>query len=174
MPRFAALAMPSRAANSPMTWPKPRLPSTMASVSVSTATVGGWFGRSQPDLTHSRYFPTRMTPCESWPTRFASTSRRAIVAASSGAEPHSRMTVVTNATSDVAGSVRTSVNLRIGDRRGAFEEVEIATVVRLPDVLLVQRAEAARVMGRRSLPAFAAPGEFGIVDVELQAALGDV
>jgi hypothetical protein len=65
MPVFAALVMPSRVAYSPVTWPKPRLPSTIAIESFSKTIVGAVLGRSQPLRTHSRYLGTRSTPCES-------------------------------------------------------------------------------------------------------------
>src|SRR5436190_23501201 len=66
------------------------------------------------------------------------------------------------------------VDLGLRRRRRAFEEVEIAAVVRLADVVLVQRAEAASEMRLRLAP-FASPArELRIVDLELQAAGRDV
>jgi hypothetical protein len=39
----------------------------MAIVSLSNTIVGDMLGLSVPSRTHSRYFATRSTPCESWP-----------------------------------------------------------------------------------------------------------
>ncbi len=105
MPDFAALAMPSLVANSPITWPNPRLPSTIASASLSNTIVGSVLGLSQPSRTHSRYLPTRSTPWESWPTRLESTSRCATVRASSAWQPPPCMIAATRPTNFGAGTV---------------------------------------------------------------------
>ena len=54
MPFSRAFAIPSFVANSPVTWPKPRLPSTIAIVSLSKTSVGAVLGRSVPSLIQSR------------------------------------------------------------------------------------------------------------------------
>src|SRR5690242_4966630 len=188
IPHSAAFATPRRVAYSPITWPKPRLPSTIASVGVSTTTVAAVLGRSVPSRTHDTYFATRITPCDSWPTQFASTSRVATACASAGAQPTPRMIASTSSTRSGARSVsmagryespcndpsRTSVDLRFRRAGRAFEEIEIAAVVRLRDVPLVKRAETACEVRWRRSPRGAPPRELGIVDVELQTPCGDV
>src|SRR5262249_60002559 len=141
MPAFRALATPSAPANSPTTCPKPRLPSTIAIVSLSNTTVGVWLARNQSSRIHSRYFPTRNTPCESGPTRLESPSRRATVCASASAQPAARMIAATSrvklgASSDFIEIDRLVlspsekgeplVDFRLGGGRGAFQEIEIA------------------------------------------------
>src|SRR6187455_1269131 len=59
-----------------------------------------------------------------------------------------------------------------GPRR--LEEIEVAAVVGLADVLLVERAEAAVEARRGRLPAGAAARELGIVDVQVELAPGHV
>jgi hypothetical protein len=66
------------------------------------------------------------------------------------------------------------VNLGIGDRRAAFEEVEIAAQIRLRHMLREKRAIAAAIARRRRAPGGAARGEHRIIDLERQAAGGDV
>jgi hypothetical protein len=105
MPFAFAFAMPMRVAVSPVTWPNPRCPSTIAIVSLSNATCGGVFGLSVPSRTQSTYLATRSTPCESWPTRFESTSRRATVRASSCDEPAPWTIAATRSTSFEAETV---------------------------------------------------------------------
>src|SRR4029079_14307571 len=193
MPVLAALRVPSAPAYSPTIWPKPRLPSTMAMASFSNATVGLALGTSHPARTHSRYLPTRITPCESWPTRFESTSRRATVAASLALLPPPCMIAVTSVTSFSAGTVfmvacgrprRTgdgarvmdvlSVDLRLGGRRGSFEEIEVATLIGLRDVLLIKHPVAAHEPRGRLFPRGAARGELGVAHLELDLARCDV
>ena len=64
-----AIAIASRAT----TWPKFQLPLTTAVVSVSRSTSIGAAGRTLPSCTARTYGAVRITPCESWPLRFAST-----------------------------------------------------------------------------------------------------
>jgi len=66
------------------------------------------------------------------------------------------------------------VDFRFGRGRRAFEEIEVATLVRLGDVLLIQRPEAAFVLRRGSLPPGAAPRQFVIADLQFQPARGHV
>ena len=88
-----------------------------------------------------------MTPCESCPTRFESTRRRATIVASlrvatAAAHDGARLTSSTAAFALPVTSPARSVNLRLGGGRGAFEKIEIAALVGLGDVLLVERAIA--------------------------------
>ncbi len=145
--------MPSFVANSPVTWPKPRLPSTMAIVSLSNTIVGAVLGRSQPLRTHSRYLrhaqhAVRIVADEiriDEPPR----DRARLVGAGSR---RLRMIGGDEVDEPVRGErFIASVNLRIRRRRGAFEEIEVAALVGLRDVLLVERAEAALVPRRRRL-----------------------
>src|SRR5205814_7086587 len=62
------------------------------------------------------------------------------------------------------------VNLRIRRGRGTFQKIEIATLVSLRDVLLIERAEAALELRRRPLPRRAAARELVGAYLELQAA----
>jgi hypothetical protein len=59
------------------------------------------------------------------------------------------MIAATMATSFGAEIVFISVDFRLGRGRNAFEEIEVATLIRLRNVLLVERAEAALVTRRR-------------------------
>jgi hypothetical protein len=68
-------------------WPKPNCPAITASTSFSKTTRADWFARTRPLRSQSMYAGTRMTPCESWPTRSASTRCRAMVRASASDEP---------------------------------------------------------------------------------------
>src|SRR6185369_16417073 len=193
MPVVAALRVPTAPAYSPTTWPKPRLPSTIAMASFSNATVGLALGTSQPARTHSRYLPTRITPWESWPTRLESTSRRATVAASVALLPPPCMMAVTSVTSFAAGTifmvacgrsrrqgegasrmVVLSVDLGLDGRRGSFEEIEVAALVGLGDVLLIEHAVAAHEPRRRLFPRGAARCELGVAHLELELARVDV
>src|ERR1700732_828940 len=106
----------------------------MATAAFSKTTLGAWLALSHPARIHSRYLPTRMTPCESWPTRFDSTSRRAIVAASFAAQPAPRMIAGTNAVWWGAATVlkvgamqalrRSLMNLGLRSRLGPFQKIE--------------------------------------------------
>src|SRR5687768_2548356 len=69
------------------TWPKPRPPSTTARVGASMGTVMVGVTTVSPAFTDATYCGTRMTPCESWPRRFARTRSVAIHAASSRGTP---------------------------------------------------------------------------------------
>src|SRR5215472_2924288 len=174
IPVFAALLVPSLPANSPTTCPKPRLPSTIAIASLSNAMVGARLARTQPSRIQSRYLLTRSTPCESCPTRFDSTSLRAIVAASGSSHPALRMIAVTSSTSRGAGTLCTSVDLRLGGWRGAFEESEIAALIRLRDVTLIERAVTTLVTWLGLLPRGAAALELRFRNLELQFSSLDV
>ena len=57
------------------------------------------------------------------------------------------MIAVTASSSTEDASTRTLVNLRLRRRRRSFEKVEIAALVGLRDVLLIQRSVAALVLG---------------------------
>src|SRR5207237_54604 len=54
------------------------------------------------------------------------------------------------------------------------EEIEVAALVSLEDVLEVEPAVAAAVSGRGRPPLSAAAGQLGVGDVQLEAAAGDV
>src|SRR6476620_9722782 len=71
-------------------------------------------------------------------------------------------------------SPATLVNLRLGHRSLALEEIEVAALVGLADVLGEHRAVAARIFWRRLLPVGLATGHLGIADVKVDAALVDV
>ena len=81
-----------------------------------------------------------------------------MVAASPSPQPAPCMIAATSSASFDAATVGmvfsggSSVNLRIRRRRRAFEKIEIAALVGLRDVLLVERAEAALELRRRPLP----------------------
>jgi len=66
------------------------------------------------------------------------------------------------------------MDLRIGRRGRAFEKIEIAALVGLCDVLLVERTEAALELGLGSLPRGAAARELVVADLELQPARGHI
>ena len=69
------------------TWPSPQPPSAATTAGVSRNTFSGAPGTSLPSRTNPTYCGTRMTPCESWPHRLASTSDRATVRASGSGTP---------------------------------------------------------------------------------------
>src|SRR6516162_1670902 len=71
---------------------------------------------------------------------------------------------------DAGGSVR--IGLRVLPRPG--QEVEVAALIRLGDVLLVERAVAALEPGLRAAPPGPAPGQFRVVHVEGQGSGGHV
>src|SRR3954469_9506956 len=64
-----------------------------------------------------------------------------------------------------------SVYLGVGNRRRAFEEVEVAALVRLLDVAREDRAVAALVLRRRPLPGLLARLEFLFRDLQVQRLL---
>src|SRR4051794_16044152 len=66
------------------------------------------------------------------------------------------------------------MDLGFGSRRSGLEEVEVAALVGLGDVLQEQRPVSARVLRRWRLPFRAAFGEFVVADVEGEPAGGDV
>src|SRR5437016_3349410 len=66
------------------------------------------------------------------------------------------------------------MDFRIGCGNGAFEEIEIAALIGLRDVLLVERAIAAREFSGRRLPRRAAAGELLFAHLELELARGDI
>src|SRR5262249_25856855 len=76
--------------------------------------------------------------------------------ASFAPQPAPRMVAVTSPTSRDAATLRTSVDLRLGRRRGAFEEIEIAALIGLRDVALIERAVTALVARLGFLPGRAA------------------
>ena len=61
-----------------------------------------------------------------------------------------------------------SVNLRVGDRRRAFEEIEVAAAIGLRDVLGIQPAEAARVRHLARLPGGAPARQLLVGDAQRQ------
>src|SRR6266446_6002023 len=67
-----------------------------------------------------------------------------------------------------------SMNLRLRGRLRAGEEIEIAALVGLADVLREHRAVAARVAGRRRLPGGAAAAKLVVADMQVDAAPSDV
>ena len=69
-----------------------------------------------------------------------------------------------------SASMDDAVDLRLGGRRGAFEKIEVAALVGLRDVLLIERAEAALELRRRLLPRGAAARELGVAHLELELA----
>src|SRR3954453_4625335 len=67
-----------------------------------------------------------------------------------------------------------SVDLGLGDRRSRLEEVEVASLVGLGDVLQVERPVSTAVLRRRRLPVRAALLQFLVADVQHQPAGGYV
>jgi hypothetical protein len=55
------------------------------------------------------------------------------------------MIAVTHSINGAARTVRTSVNLRFSSRSGAFQKIEVAALIRLRDMALIERAIAAFV-----------------------------
>src|SRR2546425_8587665 len=70
----------------------------------------------------------------------------------------------------VSGMRILSVDLGLGRGRGTLQEVEIAALVRLADVLREKRAVAALELARRGFPRALALHHFGVVDQDLQSA----
>ena len=66
------------------------------------------------------------------------------------------------------------MNFRLRDRPAGPQEIEIAALVGLADVLGEHRAVAARIFRRRRLPGGLAAGQFLVADVQMDAALVDV
>src|SRR5712692_11849329 len=62
------------------------------------------------------------------------------------------------------------MNLGLRRRSGALEEVEVAALVRLPDVLREERAVAALEFARRGFPGALALHHLCVVDQDLQPA----
>src|SRR5258708_22725366 len=71
---------------------------------------------------------------------------------------------------------RCSMNLRIGRRHvgPAVQEIEIAALISLRHAVLVERAEAARIMRRRPLPRCAPCRELRLAHFQLDLAPGDI
>src|SRR5882724_93052 len=67
-----------------------------------------------------------------------------------------------------------SMNLRLGHRRLALQEIEVAALVGLADVLGEHRAIAARIFRRRLFPGGLAAGHLGVADMQMDRALVDV
>src|SRR6516164_5961799 len=67
-----------------------------------------------------------------------------------------------------------SVDFRLGNAFGAFEEIEVATLVRLPGVLGKQPVIAARIISRWRLIGLYALGDLRIAELDVDRALGDV
>src|SRR5437763_784053 len=66
------------------------------------------------------------------------------------------------------------MDLRLSGRRGAFQEIEIAALVSLGDVLLVERTVSALETRRRPLPRGATARQFSLGYFELELAGGHV
>src|SRR3954462_15864432 len=67
-----------------------------------------------------------------------------------------------------------SVDFRFRYRGPGLQEIEVAALVRLRDVLQVQRAIAPRILGRLGLPVRAALLESVVIDLEVQPPGGHV
>ena len=67
-----------------------------------------------------------------------------------------------------------SVYLRLGDRRRSLKEIEVTAFVRLPDMLHVKLAVAARINLLRRLPSIATFPEFRVIHQHIQLLLFDV
>src|SRR5437773_909742 len=67
-----------------------------------------------------------------------------------------------------------SVDFRLGGCGHPFEKIEVAALIRLRDMALVQRTEATREFPRRSFPRCTPARELGIAHLELELARGDV
>src|SRR2546430_11667097 len=81
------------------------------------------------------------------------------------------MIAVTSSMSLGAATMRTSVNLRLRRRRSALEKIEIAALVGLCDMALVERTVAALVARLGLLPRGAAARELGVAYFQLQTAI---
>ena len=68
-------------------WPKPQPPSTMAAARSRRVMTAAAAGRICPSAIHGAYWASRITPCESWPTRLDRTRDRATCSAISAGVP---------------------------------------------------------------------------------------
>ena len=66
------------------------------------------------------------------------------------------------------------MNLRLGDALRAAQEIEVAALVGLADMLGKHRAVAARIFGRRRPPGGAPARKLLLADVQMDASRGDV
>jgi len=62
------------------------------------------------------------------------------------------------------------VDFRLGNAFGAFQEIEVAALVRPPGVLCKQPVIAARIISRRRLVGLDALGDFRVAEVDLDGA----
>src|SRR5690348_9632156 len=75
---------------------------------------------------------------------------------------------------DTAACSSALMNLRLRHRRLALQEIEVAALVGLTDMLGEHRAVAARIFRRRLFPGGLAAGELSVADVQMDRALVDV
>ena len=175
MPVFAAFAMPSLRREFADDLPE-------AAIAVDD--------RDRVAVEHDRRRRVRLEPAVAHP--FEVLARRAARRANRARRGSSRRAAARSARASAAPqpppsmiAATSSTSFGAGDRshwhpinefpasgvgRRALEEIEVAALVGLRDVLLVERAEAALVARRRRLPRGAAARELGVAHLELELA----